>query len=108
MLAALAKSFGVVSPALLIAKVGRTTFYEWCKTDPDFKKEVEECEGEALDMAETQLYKQIQNGNTIATIFYLKTKGKKRGYVERQEWAGVDDQPLTFRVNITPPEKSDG
>jgi len=29
--------------------------------------------------------KQIQEGQTAATIFYLKTKGKARGYVERSE-----------------------
>ncbi len=38
-----------------------------------------------MDFAESQLYKQIKEGSTAATIFYLKTKGKKRGYIERQE-----------------------
>jgi len=39
----------------------------------------------ALDFAESQLHKQIKEGNSTSTIFYLKTKGKKRGYIERQE-----------------------
>tara|TARA_R100000664_G_C2758520_1_gene147447 strand:+ start:3545 stop:3916 length:372 start_codon:yes stop_codon:yes gene_type:complete len=106
MLKALEVSYGVVSHALKAAKVGRTTFYDWLKSDAEFKQKVEECESIALDMAESQLYTQIESGNTVATIFYLKTKGKKRGYVERQELAGVEDQPVTFRVNITPPSGS--
>ena len=97
---ALRKTLGVVSPALKMAKVGRSTFYDWLKVDPEFKKEVEECESMALDMAESQLYRQIESGNTVATIFYLKTKGKKRGYVERQEIAGVEEQPVEINVVI--------
>jgi hypothetical protein len=50
-----------------------------------FKKEVDDIQNVALDFAESQLHKQIQEGNTTATIFLLKTKGKKRGYIERQE-----------------------
>ena len=51
----------------------------------EFDKKVKEIENIALDFAESQLHKQISEGNTTATIFLLKTKGKKRGYIERQE-----------------------
>jgi hypothetical protein len=85
MLQALEKSLGVVTSACKAVGINRSTHYEWLKTDEEYKKEVEDVENIALDFAESQLHKQIKEGNTSGTIFYLKTKGKKRGYVERQE-----------------------
>jgi len=82
---ALESSLGVVTSACKKAGVGRTTFYQWLKDDADFAKQVADIENVALDFAESQLHKQIQDGSAAATIFYLKTKGKKRGYIERQE-----------------------
>jgi hypothetical protein len=32
-----------------------------------------------------RFHAQIKENSTAATIFFLKTKGKKRGYIERQE-----------------------
>jgi len=82
---ALEKSLGVVTTACKQVGIGRTTFYDYINKDDDFAKQVADIQNIALDFAESQLHKQIQDGNTSATIFYLKTKGKKRGYVERNE-----------------------
>lgn len=85
MLEALEQSLGVVTTACKKVGIGRTTHYMWLKEDEKYKKEVESIEDIALDFAESQLHKQIRDGNTAGTIFYLKTKGKKRGYIERTE-----------------------
>jgi len=82
---ALEKSLGVVTTACKSVGIGRTQFYSWLKEDEEFSKQVKDVENIALDFAESQLHKQIQDSSTAATIFYLKTKGKKRGYIERQE-----------------------
>ncbi len=84
-LEALEKSLGVVTTACKQVDVGRTQFYQWLKDDEHFKKQVDDISNITLDFAESQLHKQIMDGNTTATIFYLKTKGKNRGYVERSE-----------------------
>ena len=85
MIAALEQSLGVVTTAAKIAGIDRSTHYEWLKTDEDYKQKVNDLENVTLDFAESQLHKQVKEGNTTATIFLLKTKGKKRGYIERQE-----------------------
>ena len=100
MLKALEKSLGVVNSACKIADVPRSTFYKWMKEDQEFAKEVEDIANVALDFAESQLYKQIASNSTAATIFYLKTKGKKRGYIERQEITGADGMPTNFQIEI--------
>lgn len=85
LLDALEKSLGVVTSACKSVGVDRTTFYNYYNTDPKFRDAVDSIENIALDFAESQLHKQIRDGNVAATIFYLKTKGKKRGYIERSE-----------------------
>lgn len=85
LLEALEKSLGVVTTACKIVDCNRSTFYKYYNNDQDFKSSVDELQNLTLDFAESQLHQQIKDGNTTATIFYLKTKGKKRGYVERKE-----------------------
>ena len=85
LLEALEKTLGVVTTACKKVGIGRTTYYGWLKEDEEFKSKVEELQNVALDYAESRLHEQIGEGNTAATIFYLKTKGKSRGYVERSD-----------------------
>jgi cell division protein FtsI/penicillin-binding protein 2 len=82
---ALEKSLGVVTTACKSLNMPRDTFYDWYNKDESFKKRVDDIENIALDFAESQLHKQIKEGEVSATIFYLKTKGKRRGYIERTE-----------------------
>tara|TARA_B100001093_G_C26609816_1_gene919675 strand:+ start:459 stop:812 length:354 start_codon:yes stop_codon:yes gene_type:complete len=100
-LQALENSLGVVTIACKQANIPRSTYYKWLKEDIEFAKQVKEIENIALDFAESQLHNQIKDGSTPATIFYLKTKGKKRGYVEKSELDLTSgNEPVKLRINI--------
>ncbi len=102
-LKALEISLGVVTSACRKANISRTTFYKWLGEDPDFARQVKDIEDVALDFVESQLFKQIKDNNVASTIFYLKTKGKNRGYMERQEISGPNGEPVQpFQIIIPP------
>ena len=83
-LASLLNTDGNISKACSQTNISRGTIYNWIKKDDSFKEKVSYIAEELLDMAENQLIKQIREGNLTATIFYLKTKGQARGYIEKQ------------------------
>ena len=85
MLAALEKSLGIVTTACREVGIVRNTHYEYMKSDKDYRKAVKELENVALDFVESQLHKQIQKGNPLSTMFFLKCKARKRGYIEQQD-----------------------
>ena len=94
LLTALELTVGVVTTACRTAGLDRGTFYRYLKEDEEFRAAVDELQDVALDFAESALFQQIQAGIPSSTIFYLKTKGKKRGYIERFEQTGPDGGPL--------------
>jgi hypothetical protein len=100
-LQALEKTFGVVTTACKTVGIARQTFYEWMKEDAAFAEAVKDIENVSLDFAESQLLKQIREDNTTAILFYLKTKGKKRGYVERQEVENSGGLHVTWKEERT-------
>lgn len=52
----------------------------------------------SVDVAEAKLVEKINNGDTTALIFFLKTMGKKRGFVERQELTGNEGGPVEVEM----------
>ena len=110
MLEAMIKCLGNVSNAALISKVSRWMHYEWLRKDKKYKKEIEDIVEMALDFVESKLFERI-NGyehkdihfsdyqgmvtetpymkhyppDVASMLFYLKTRGKHRGYIEKQE-----------------------
>jgi len=103
LLIALERSLGVVTTACRQSDIGRTTFYTYYKEDLEFKKNVDDVSNIALDFAESQLHSLMQgdNPNPTSIIFYLKCKGKSRGYYEKQQ---VDvtsgDERITIEINL--------
>jgi hypothetical protein len=87
LLEAYKKTFGNVSQSCKIVGINRSTHYEWLNDDEDYKATIEGIEPSEmfLDFVESQLVTKISKGDTTAIIFALKTKGKKRGYIERTE-----------------------
>lgn len=92
----LERSLGIVSTACEKTGTGRTTHYRWLKEDPEYKEAVRAIEERTIDFAESHLHALIKDKNPAATIFFLKTKGKNRGYVERQEIEVSEPRPLSW------------
>lgn len=64
--------------------VERSLIYHWRKNDPEFAAAIADVKEVALDYAERSLFRQMDESIPAATIFYLKTQGKHRGYGDTQ------------------------
>lgn len=104
MLERLADRMGNISKACADCNIARSTHYLWLESDPEYKADVESVTEGLIDHVEDKLIEKI-NGVSIskgvdddgkpivydvppsdtAIIFFLKTRAKKRGYVEKSE-----------------------
>lgn len=97
---AFAQSRGIIAPACKAVSINRTTYYDWMERDPAFAESVEAIRQEQIDTVESALLNKIEGGDTTAVIFYLKTKGKERGYSERTELTGRDGKDLIPDIRV--------
>ncbi len=79
------KKAGNVSATCASLGISRKTFYEWKDKKKKLSEALEEVDESLIDFAESKLMEHIQEGDTQTLMFFLRTKGKKRGYVEKTE-----------------------
>ena len=99
------ENFGNITIACQACGISRTMYQNWMKNDPEFKQALAEIEPEEimLDWGEHKLMERITKGDTLATMFLLKTKGKRRGYIEKTEVSHEGDVVKAITVNVLKP-----
>ncbi len=91
---AIAGSRGIMQAIADKAGCSRQTLYNALKKWPELAESIR-VESEALvDLAESRLVTQVENGEIRAILFTLETKGKDRGWTKRQELTGADGEAL--------------
>lgn len=99
MLIALESSMGNITASAKEVGIERSTHYRWLESDADYKSAVESLNDVVVDFAEQALFDRVRAESDTAIIFLLKTRGKKRGYVERTEQA-VEHSGKINSVNV--------
>lgn len=94
--------------------VSRVAVHNYISRHPRLQQALTEANEAILDNGESALFAAVLRGEPWAVKWLLATKGKARGYVERQEVSGPEGKPIEiravdYRVAITPlkPEDAD-
>lgn len=100
MIEAIRDSRGNLSTAADRLECTRQTVYNYAKDLKTVQQAIDEERERMKDHVESKLYELIDERHPTAIIFYLKTQGKDRGYVERQqhEVTGKDGGAVTVKV----------
>jgi len=106
-LVAFEKNYGIITKTCKEVGITRDTFYHWKKEDPDFAKAIEEQDDKTGDFVESELYKKIQEGSERSILFYLKYKGRKRGYTDSLDITSGGDKITEIRLIEVAKKKDD-
>ena len=95
---------GLLSFVCRATGVTAKEYRKWMRDDPEFKESIEDLDGGVIDTVEAQLLTKIKGGDLRAITFYLRTKGKKRGYTTQVEQEkndlGVTDSENVMTINL--------
>lgn len=95
---ALLRTHGRIYQAAAALGATPATIRRFIKDYPEVAEAAEAAKGILLDTAEDKLAEAIERGEPWAVQFYLKTQGKERGYVERQEMSASKNTRLKVQV----------
>ena len=74
------------------------TIYNRAKAVQEVQRAIEDSRGELVDIAEQKLRAAVLDREPWAVALVVKTLGRSRGYVERQEFTGADNGPIEVRI----------
>ncbi len=105
MIVALRQTKGMVYDAADIVGCCADTIYERAKESPAVKEAMKRERGKFVDKCQRKLDDAVEAGEPWAIQMGLKTLGKDRGFVEREERTGKDGAPLNPAIVriISPP-----
>lgn len=78
----------------------RTVLSNWRKMYPELEEAIREATEDVGDIIESKFFQKIEQGDTQAILFGLKTRLRDRGYSERQELVGADGAPLVPAITF--------
>jgi len=106
---ALHRTHGMIFLAAKEIGCAPVTIYRHAAKDKKIQDIIDSYRGQLIDKAELKLEQAVLNGEPWALNLALKTIGKQRGYVERQEVTGADGAPQKVEVEyINSPVKAAG
>ena len=82
---AMKKFHGIVTKSCEAVGISKNQFYQYYNNDSNFKAEIDSMEDINLDTVEDKLFQNIMDRDKASIFFYLKYKGRKRGYVDSQD-----------------------
>lgn len=97
---ALEKARGNITLAAEVLGVTRQTVYKYMERYPDLVGVRADAENYILDIAEAHVEKAVLAGDMDVIKFYLRTKGRVRGYMTSGNLtvSGDEDKPLVVKV----------
>jgi hypothetical protein len=89
-IAAIRRSGGIVKGAANALNVSSRNLRRWIDAEPELKAAAEDVVEDNLDLAETGILRGVAAGNFEACRYYLRCKGRHRGWIEvvRGEFEG--------------------
>lgn len=94
-LEALSRSANNISVAVKQTGISRQTHLNWVENFEDYKNRYEEISETVIDWVEGKMMSLIKKEDKTMIIFYLKTRAKHRGYIER-----VDNYNLNLNKDV--------
>lgn len=86
---------GIVKDMADACKASRSQMYRWIEKDPTLKEEIEKARDGLVDIAESNLKKNVEAGKEKSIIYLLGTQGRKRGwgnFIQIQNRDKLDEQ----------------